>query len=92
MDIICLSESWERENETIEDIFDNNEFTVISNPYQRKGRGGRPAIIVNHEKYIVDKLDIPCPLGCGDGVGPGLYKKSNSHEQDTKYNGWQLLL
>ena len=63
VDIICLSESWEREDKTIEDIFDNDEFTVISNPYQRKGRGGRPAIIVNHEKYIVDRLDIPCPWG-----------------------------
>ena len=63
VDIICLSESWEREDMTIEDIFDKEEFSVISNPYQRKGRGGRPAIIVNHEKYIVDKLDIPCPWG-----------------------------
>ena len=63
VDVICLSESWEREDKPIEDIFDIDEFTVISNPYQRKGRGGRPAIILNNEKYNVDKLDISCPWG-----------------------------
>ena len=63
MDLTLVSESWEREDETIHDILDDNDLTVISNPYQRKGRGGRPVIIVNHANYNVDKLDIPCPWG-----------------------------
>ena len=63
MDLTLVSESWEREDETIHDILDDNDLTVISNPYQRRGRGGRPVIIVNHANYNVDKLDIPCPWG-----------------------------
>ena len=35
----------------------------MSNPYQRKGRGGRPLIIADHTKYIIDKPDISCPWG-----------------------------
>ena len=60
---MCISESWEREDETIEAILNDDELSVISNPYQRKGRGGRPIIIVNNAKYNVEKLDIPCPWG-----------------------------
>ena len=63
MDLTLVSESWEREDQTIQDILDDDDMTVISNPFQRTVRGGRPVIIVNHTNYIVDKLDIPCPWG-----------------------------
>ena len=61
--LITVSESWQREDISIEDLIDEENFTVISNPHQRKGRGGRPLIIADHTKYIVDKPDIPCPWG-----------------------------
>ena len=63
VDICCVSESWERENETIEKVLNDDEFTVISNPFQRRGRGGRPLIIVRSTNYNVEKLDISCPWG-----------------------------
>ena len=56
VDVVCISESWEREDESIEAILNDDELSVISNPYQRKGRGGRPIIIVNNAKYNVEKL------------------------------------
>ena len=48
VDVVCVSESWEREDETIESILNDAELTVISNPFQRKVRGGRPIIIFNN--------------------------------------------
>ena len=53
-----ISESHDRENKRLEDSLKINTHTVISNLYQRpvKQPGGRPAIVVNHEKYIIDNL------------------------------------
>ena len=56
VDVACISESWEREDQTIESILNDDELLVISNPFQRKSRGGRP-IIVNNRKYNVERLD-----------------------------------
>ena len=63
VDVVCVSESWEREEETIESVLNDDKLSVISNPFQRKGRGGRPIIIVNNEKYNVERIDVPCPWG-----------------------------
>ena len=46
-DIIFISESWERENKTLNEIINLPDHVVISNVYQRRGVGGRPALIVN---------------------------------------------
>ena len=51
-----MSESWERENLTLENVIKIHDFKVISNVFQRKGNGGRPAIIVNSKKYLVEDL------------------------------------
>ena len=48
-----MSESWERENLTLDEIIEIENFTILSNVFQRKGTGGRPAIFANHEKYEV---------------------------------------
>ena len=32
------------------------DHTIISNPHQRKGVGGRPALIINHKKYNIKNL------------------------------------
>ena len=52
--LVCVSESWETDSRRIEDILDSDEFEVISNPYVRRGRGGRPAIIVEKENFNVE--------------------------------------
>ena len=56
VDMIFLSELWERENYTLEDIIHLENHEVISNVYQRKGTGGRPAIIVNKNKFHIQDL------------------------------------
>ena len=38
VDLICISESWERENATLETIIEIDDYKVISNVHQRKGR------------------------------------------------------
>ena len=64
IDCTFLSESWERLNFPLENLMGMEGFQVISNPYQRTGRGGRPALIIKKEKYTIRNLtntvvDIP---------------------------------
>ena len=64
IDIIFMSESWEREDHLVKDLLKLENYDIVSNVHQRKGRGGRPLIIVDNEKYIVEDLtnkvvDIP---------------------------------
>ena len=40
----------------LEDCFNLDGYRVISNLYQRQEKGGRPALIVNENKYIVEDL------------------------------------
>ena len=59
-----MSESWEREQETLDKVIKIDNYKIISNVHQRKGKGGRPAIIVNERKYHVKditntEIDIP---------------------------------
>ena len=56
VDLICISESWERENQTLEEIIHLEDYQVISNVHQRTGKGGRPAIIANEKKYFVQNI------------------------------------
>ena len=56
VDCIFLSESWERENLTLENVINLENHKVISNVNQRSGKGGRPALIVNYKKYEVEDL------------------------------------
>ena len=64
IDVAFISESHDRDNKRLEDHFNLDGYEVISNLYQRKEKGGRPAIIANSNKYN-DKnltntlLDIP---------------------------------
>ena len=56
VDLVCMSEGWERENLTLDQIIQLEDYSIISNVHQRRGTGGRPAIIVNHKKYNVQNL------------------------------------
>ena len=51
-----MSESWEREEKTLSEIIKLDDHQIISNVYQRKGMGGRPALIVNKKKFEVQNL------------------------------------
>ena len=56
IDVIFMSESWEREEKTLKDIITLEDYDIISNVFQRKGRGGRPAIIANKNKFFIQNL------------------------------------
>ena len=56
IDLIFMSESWERPETPLDKIIHLPHHTVISNPHQRKGTGGRPALIINNNKYHIRNL------------------------------------
>ena len=65
-DLIFMSESWERESLTLDQIINLDNYQVISNVYQRTGMGCRPALIINDKKYHVQNLTntlISIPYG-----------------------------
>ena len=66
VDLICLSESWEKEHLTLDKVIKMDDYEIISNVFQRKGKGGRPAIIVNKMKFYVENLtqtEVEIPWG-----------------------------
>ena len=68
IDIAFISESHDREDKRLEDFIQIDSHTVISNLHQRptKQKGGRPALIVNKNKYIAENLtntSISIPWG-----------------------------
>ena len=58
IDVAFISESHDRENKRLEDHIKLTSNTVISNLYQRptSEKGGRPALIVNTDKYNIENL------------------------------------
>ena len=67
VDLLFMSELWEREHLTLDQIIKLEDHAVISNVFQRTGKGGRPAIIVNKVKYEVQNVTnslIQIPWGC----------------------------
>ena len=56
VDLLLMSESWERDNLTLDQIIRLENHTIISNVSQRTGKGGRPAIFVNNKKYEVQNI------------------------------------
>ena len=84
--LICMSESWEREEESLENVIEIEGYKVLSNVHQRKGKGGRPAIIVNTQKYEVENLTntiINIPWGI-EIVWAVLTPKNNQNTWDVK--------
>ena len=51
LDVIFISESWEREYLPLDRLINLEDHTVISNVSQRVGVGGRPAIVANKTKF-----------------------------------------
>ena len=53
IDIVFISESWERPEEPLANVIDVDGYKVISNPYQRKSVGGKPALMINSKKFNI---------------------------------------
>ena len=56
IDVVFMSESWERDYLPLNRIIKLEDHTVISNVSQRSGKGGRPAIIANSRKFYVQNV------------------------------------
>ena len=56
VDVIFISESWEREHLPLDKIIHLEDFVTISNVSQRREIGGRPALVVNTKKYHVQNV------------------------------------
>ena len=65
--VITISESWERENLSLQDLLQLDNYKIITNVKQRDFKGGKPAIIINEEKYYVKAL-CPDPVTVPVGV------------------------
>ncbi len=69
IDIVCISESWARAEEPLEDLLQMENYDVISNAHVRKGVGGKPAILVNNKFFRVENpnqsfITIPWGVEC----------------------------
>ena len=67
IDVAFISESWERPNEPLSGVINLENYSVISNPHQRRGQGGRPAIVINNLNFDVEDLTqsvVSVPFGC----------------------------
>ena len=66
-DLIAISESWNRDNLPLDELLQLENYRVISNVKQREFRGGKPALIINEEKYHIKEL-CPNPITVPIGV------------------------
>ena len=75
IDVICISESHERaypdkngKPQTLQETILIEDHIVISNPYQRNRKGGRPAIVINnkkiHCKRFTKRENYHSSMGC----------------------------
>ena len=56
IDLVCLSESWERPDLGLKEVIEIENTEIISNPHQRKELCGRPAIVVRKNKFVIEDL------------------------------------
>ena len=56
IDVVFMSETWERNNKSLKEIIDLQDFEIVSKVCQRKGGGGRSAVFVNKLKFEVKDL------------------------------------
>ena len=53
VDLAIISESHEQVDKQLVDNLQIDNFQVISNVHQRRGKGDRPALVVNTEKFQI---------------------------------------
>lgn len=66
IDIVCISESWARSEDPLENLVKMDNFEIISNPHVKKEVGGKHAIMVNNKLFRVEnpnQASIIIPLG-----------------------------
>ena len=66
IDCAFISESHDRENKRLDENLKIDNFTVISNLYQRKEKGGTPALIINNTLGCESNLCYTYSKKCGN--------------------------
>ena len=66
-DLICMSESFERENRPLQELLQLDDYEIISMVKRREFRGGNPAILINKQKYFIKRI-CPDPVSVPVGV------------------------
>ena len=56
INVICMSESWERESLSLSKLLTIDNYEIISSLNQRKEKGGRPAIIADKSIYHFENI------------------------------------
>ena len=82
-DLICISESFERENFSLEQLLRLDNYEIISMVKKRDFKGGNPAILVNKEKFSVKRIcpdPISVPVGV-EAVWTLISPKSNTNQK-----------
>ena len=86
VDVIFISESWEREHLPLDKIIHLEDFVTISNVSQRREVGGRPALVVNTKKYHVQNVTnslVQIPWGV-EAVWCVLTPKNITHDSKVQ--------
>ena len=65
--VIFLSETWDRVTQPLENLINLENYRVITSPNPRNFRGGKPALVINEEKFHIKPLN-PEPITVPDGV------------------------
>ena len=66
VDVVCISESWERDNLRLKDLIQMENYKVISTVKRRDFLRGNPALIINSAKYHIKEIclePITVPVG-----------------------------
>ena len=66
-DLIFMSETWDRVTQPLENLIQIEDYRIITAVNPRNFKGGKPALIINEEKYTI-KLLNPDPITVPDGV------------------------
>ena len=52
LEIVAISESWERANLPLREIIQIENYKVITNVHQRSNRGGKPALVISEKNTL----------------------------------------
>ena len=58
INVCAISESWDREGLPLENLFKKEGYRILKNVSKRSGKGGKPALIIKEERFIIKQL---CP-------------------------------
>ena len=67
VDCCFISKSWDRDNNSLEQIISMEGYQIVKNVMQRTGKGGKPALMINKDKYFIvclqflQQLKLPGP-------------------------------